>query len=78
MQLSGPYDIPLPGQCTVKNLVSRATVPNNNTIKKYVGLTANTFKERFGGHKQDFKNRTSSTLAGHTWKLKDEQKDYTK
>ena len=75
-----PTTCPLPGKCTVKNLVYRATVTNNNATEKYVGLTANTFKERFGGHKQDFKNsdkRTSSTLAGHIWMLKDRQMNYT-
>ena len=44
-----------------------------------MGLTANTFKQRYGGHKGDFKNsekRTSSTLSGHIWRLKDQVKDF--
>ena len=57
-----------PGKCIVSNLVYKANVTGNNTVEKYEGLTANTFNERYGGHKGDFKNpgkRTSSTLAGH-------------
>ena len=56
----------------------RATVTTPASEEKYVGLTANTFKKRYGGHKQDFikpEGRTSSTLAGHIWKLKDRSED---
>ena len=31
-------------------------VRGNNTEEKYVGLTANTFKARYGGHKSNFSN----------------------
>ena len=51
----------------------------NNPVEKYVGLTANTFKERYGGHKADLvksEGRRNTTLAGHLWKLKDKQTDY--
>jgi hypothetical protein len=71
---------PLPGKCTMKSLVYRATVAatGTSTEKKYVGLTANTFKQRYGGHKQDFSkpgNRTKSTLAGHIWNLQDKNEE---
>ena len=69
---------PLPGKCTIQRLVYRATVTTPASEEKYVGLTANTFKKRYGGHKQDFikpEGRTSSTLAGHIWKLKDRSED---
>ena len=69
---------PLPGKCTTKNLVYRATVTGTNTEERYVGLTANTFKQRYGGHKQDFsksENRIKSTLAGHIWNLKDKNEE---
>ena len=75
-----PTKCPLPGKCTTASLVYRATVSSgNNPVEKYVGLTANTFKERYGGHKADLvkpEGRTKTTLAGHLWKLKDEQTDY--
>ena len=67
---------PLPGKCTIKSLVYRATV--RSTEEKYVGLTANTFKQRYGGHKANFSNpadRTKSTLAGHIWSLKDQNEE---
>ena len=74
-----PTNCPLPGKCTVTNLVYQAKVTGTNSVEKYVGLTANTFKERYGGHKGDFKypeKRTSSTLAGHIWRLKDKGEDF--
>ena len=70
---------PLPGRCTTNNLVYRATVTTNTSVEKYVGITANTFKERYSGHKQDLSKpdgRTSTTLAGHVWELKDRQTDF--
>ena len=69
---------PLPGKCTTQKLVYRATVTGTNTEERYVGLTANTFKQRYGGHKQDFsksENRIKSTLAGHIWNLKDKNEE---
>jgi hypothetical protein len=71
---------PLPGKCTIQSLVYRATVAATGTSseEKYVGLTANTFKQRFGGHKQNFsksEDRTKSTLAGHIWKLQDKHEE---
>ena len=70
---------PLPGKCTIQSLVYRATVAATGTSseEKYVGLTANTFKQRFGGHKQNFSksdDRTKSTLAGHIWNLNENRK----
>ena len=47
-------------------------------VEKYVGLTANRFKDRYGGHKQDFgkpAGRTKTTLAGHIWTLKDQNEE---
>ena len=73
-----PAECPLPGKCTVDKLVYQANVPDNNNVESYVGLTADTFKERHYGHRQDFKkseSRTNTTLAGHIWKLKDQGKD---
>ena len=51
---------------------------DNGAVEKYMGLTANTFKERYGGHKQDFgkqDGRNKTTLAGHIWRLRDNQID---
>ena len=46
----------------------------------YVGLTANTFKVRYGNHKTSFKysaKRINSSLAGHVWRLKDANRPFT-
>jgi hypothetical protein len=75
-----PTKYPLPGKCTIDNVVYGATVKAGNEVQKYVGLTANTFKKRYGGHKQNFGSpagRSKTTLAGHTWNLKDRSEDYT-
>ena len=53
-------------------------VTGTNTKGKYVGLTTNTFKQRYGGHKQDFGNSETiikSTPAGHIWNLKDKNEE---
>ena len=76
-----PVECPLPGKCTTDKLVYRASVTSNNTVETYVGLTAGTFKKRYGGHKSDFLHRptednTSTTLSSHIWKLKDQNKAY--
>ena len=68
--------VPTTCKCTVKNLVYTATV--TGAMEKYVGLPANTFKKRYGGHKHDFGNpdgRTKTTPAVSTWKLKDKTED---
>ena len=64
----------------MKSLGYRAAVAATGTSaeEKYVGLTANTFKQRFVGHKQDFNkqdNRSKSTLTGHIWNLNDKHEE---
>ena len=44
-------------------------------MKKYVGVTAGSWKIRYGNHKSTFKHsskRKSTKLAGYIWSLKDE------
>ena len=57
---------PMPGKCTTDKLIYRATVTTNNSVEKYVGLTANRFKDRYAGHKQ----------SAYIWKLKRQNKPY--
>ena len=55
-------------------LQSHGRCHRNQLGGKYVGLTANSFKQQYGGHKQNFSkyaDRTKSTLAGHVWNLQD-------
>ena len=50
---------PLNGECLAKNIIYEAEITTNNINDeplKYIGLTGNTFKERFSNHKSSFKN----------------------
>ena len=48
-------ECPLPGKCQIKSVIYQATVKTTTESQNYIGLTANTFKERFGGHKSSFR-----------------------
>ena len=70
---------PLQGNCLVPSVVYRAEVTDDSNSTTYTGLTCNTFKQRFYGHRQSFNNRTSehsSTLSSHIWRLKDNNDNY--
>ena len=85
---------PLNGACiSTKSVVYKATVKeihnninnnnlnnnNNNNVQTYTGLTKNTFKKRFNGHKSSFnlrKNEHKTTLSAHIWKLRDQGADF--
>ena len=48
-------------------------------LRTYVGLTGNSFKERYNGHKSSFRDRKkqfSTELSKYIWGLKGENKDY--
>ena len=77
----GPALCPVQGKCLTDCVVYRATVTEtvSRKVETYTGVTGNTFKERYNGHKSDIrhrKNRHNSTLANHIWDLKDEGKDF--
>ena len=47
--------------------------------ESYIGLTANTFKQRLYGHNQSFKSKIKkgeTTLSQHIWELKDNKKEF--
>ena len=49
------------------------------TVNTYTGLTRNTFKKRYNGHRYTFNHRdvpNSTTLSTHLWKLTDMNKNY--
>ncbi len=55
------------------------SVTTSEGKETYIGLTKNTFKERYNGHKTAFKNaskRNNTELSKYIWNLKDQQKDY--
>ena len=48
-------------------------------METYTGVTGNTFKDRYNGHKYDIrhqKGRHNTCLANHIWNLKDEGENY--
>ena len=64
---------PMDGQCLQQALVYKATLTSENVTKAYIGLTENTFKERFRNHKQSLQHpekSASTQLSQHFWKLK--------
>ena len=76
-----PNKCPLKGQCLRESIIYQATVTTyeSNCKETYIGLTKNTFKERFNGHKTTFKNtnkRNNTELSKYIWSLKDQQKDH--
>ena len=65
---------PLNGNCLDKELIYRCKIqnPTTNAEKFYIGLTANTFKQRWYGHNHTFKyeeKKTSTELSNHVWDL---------
>ena len=72
---------PMEGNCLIDSLVYRAEVTDSNSKKTtYTGLTSNTFKKRYYGHRQSFKERNSkhsTTLSSHIWDLKDKNLNYS-
>ena len=71
---------PLEGKCQTNSLVYKSTVEAAGTTKEYIGLTANTFKERFTGHKQSFNHQKfahRTTLSSYLWELKNKDIPFT-
>ena len=73
-------ECPLPGKCTTKNIVYEATVKTPDEEKKYIGLTATSFKTRFTSHKASFNHRekrNQTELSKYIWQMKDDGVPYT-
>ena len=75
-------DCPLDGKCESESVVYQATVKElvSKEEENYLGLTGNTFKSRYGGHKSSFKNEKQTgetTLSMHIWDLKKKDKQFT-
>jgi hypothetical protein len=72
---------PLNNECLTQELVYQADVSSDDgAIKHYIGLTENTFKERYYGHTKSFRNRDyehETSLSTYIWKLKDKNIGYT-
>ena len=66
---------PLNGNCLQSNVIYKCSVTssNQNTEANYIGLTENTFKDRFYKHRNSFKHESkanSTELSKHIWDLK--------
>ena len=71
-------ECPMNGKCLTTNLIYEATITSdkpNQQAKKYIGLTENTFKTRFGNHKNSFNTeryKNATELSKEYWEIKKE------
>ena len=77
----GIQNCPAQGMCETQCVVYRATVTDTTvgTRETYTGVTGQSFKKRWSGHKTDSryeKYRHSTTLSGHLWELKDQGRNF--
>ena len=73
---------PLQNKCRSKDNVYKATIITGNTqdTKHYIGMTSNTFKERYRNHIISFTHKKYSNeteLSKHVWTLKQNKTDFT-
>jgi hypothetical protein len=76
-----PSECPIKKNCKSKNIIYKAQVisPDDGVIKEYIGMTANTFKERYGSHKKSYdlqRNKNDTELSKYIWELKSSDRDY--
>ena len=71
---------PLEGKCLTSSLVYQATVSSDICKEEnYIGLTSNTFKQRWTQHTCSFKHKSKAnetTLSQYIWKLKEQNVKY--
>ena len=73
---------PVEKQCQKKGIIYQATVTTKNTSAQetYIGLTANSIKDRITKHKTSFKYKkykNKTTLSQHIWGLKEQKLKYS-
>ena len=69
-----PRNCLLNGKCLKEGLIYSSKVISNLGTREYIGVTKNTFKERWDGHNFDANHidyRTRTTLANYIWSLKE-------
>ena len=65
---------PLEQKCETKGLIYQATITSRTSTKTYIGLTENSFKQRYTQHMSDFRlpsKRHKTRLSSYVWDLKD-------
>ena len=73
-------ECPLQNRCKTSEIVYTGEVTDSSGNKnQYYGLTENTFKKRWYGHKSNIRNKkeAGTALSNHIWKLKDRNEQYT-
>ena len=69
-----PDNCPLSGRCLEAAIIYKATVSSDQGEKFYIGATEDSFKKRFGNHKQSFKKhkrKSETCLSKYVWELKE-------
>ena len=73
-------DCPLDGSCQESKVIYQCSVKeaNGGTSETYIGLTGNTFKNRYYKHKKSFntKGYQTNTHSSHIWNLKQRNINY--
>ena len=62
------------GKCLDKNVIYKAKVKTNSSVKQYIGATEDNIKQRIYNHKLSFTNINYSSntfLSSNVWHLKD-------
>ena len=71
---------PVQNKCLSESVVYQAIVKRSDGVTdSYVGLTENSFKDRWTKHKSSFKTRNpknASGLSRYVWKLMDDKTDF--
>ena len=71
---------PVGGKCLKESLVYSCKVESNLVTKQYIGVTKNSFKERWNGHNYDARHiqeRHRTTLANYVWTLTEQNIPFT-
>ena len=72
-------ECPLNGECRAPAIIYKASVTSDEKTDCYFGHSEPQFKFRYANHKCTFRHRSKrshSTLAGHIWDLKDQNKTF--
>ena len=73
-------DCPIPGDCKAKNVIYRSIVTGDGNTYGYIGMTGQTFKQRFYGHQSTFRDEDcrrdsgankGTALSAKVWEMKD-------
>ena len=75
---NGQASCVLQGHCLTPNVVYKCAVSTHQECKEYIGLTSNTFKERYYAHSNSVNKESSAnstSLSTHTWELKNNPKE---